>query len=63
MGNLPDIVLLPPTAYDVDPNGELHDRKGYTVRGSSIAIQLKLLRSHRIDSFVGSVESLSGSGN
>ena len=56
LGNLPDIVLLPPSAYSVDTNGELHDRKGYTVWGSSIAIQLKLLRSHRHDGFIESVK-------
>ena len=56
LGNLPDLVLLPPNAYSVDTNGELHDRKGYTVWGSSIAVQLKLLRSHRHDGFLESVE-------
>lgn len=56
LGHVPDIVLLPSSAYSVDPNGELHDRKGYTVSGSSIAIELKLLRSHRRDGFVHSVE-------
>ena len=56
LGNLPDIVLLPPSAYSVDADGELHDRKGYTVWGSSIAIQLKLLRSRRQNGFIESVE-------
>jgi hypothetical protein len=56
LGHLPDIVLLPSSAYSVDSSGELHDRKGYTVRGSSIAIEIKLLRSHRRDGFVSSVE-------
>ena len=56
LGHVPDIVLLPSSAYSVDPDGEMHNRKGYTVLGSSIAIELKLLRSHRRDGFVHSVE-------
>lgn len=56
LGNIPDIVLLPSDAYGVDAGGNLHDRKGYTIWGSSIAIELKLLRDHRSDGFVHSVK-------
>jgi hypothetical protein len=56
LGHVPDIVLLPSSAYSVNPDGGLYDRKGYTVWGSSIAIELKLLRSHRSDGFTISVK-------
>lgn len=55
LGLVPDIVLLAPNAYSVDEDGALHERKGYTVWGSSIAIELKLLRAHRKDDFIKSV--------
>ncbi len=45
----PDIVLLPTGAYSVTSDGELYDRKGYTVYGDSIAIEIKFIRSHRND--------------
>jgi len=55
LGLVPDIVLLDPDSYSVDENGALHDRKGYSVWGSSIAIELKLLRSNRSNGFVDGV--------
>jgi hypothetical protein len=56
LGHVPDIVLLPSSSYSVNPDGGLHDRKGYTIWGSSIALELKLLRSHRRDGFILSVK-------
>lgn len=55
LGMIPDIVLVPRDHYSVSRDGELHYRKGYTFWGSSIALELKILRSFRRGSFVASV--------
>lgn len=47
LGLIPDVVLLPADSYTVNREGGLYYRKGYEFRGSSIALELKLLRSHR----------------
>jgi hypothetical protein len=48
-GNLsmrPDVVLLDKKEYSANSSGELHRRKGYTLWGSSIMIEIKLLRAN-----------------
>jgi hypothetical protein len=55
LGNIPDIVIIPLNAYDIDSNGNLYNQKGYTVWGDSIALELKLIRSHRKDGIASAV--------
>lgn len=64
LGWKPDIAIIPDSHYTVSPNGELTYRKGYTHWGSSIALELKLLRTnHRtsgiLKGVIGDIKKLS----
>ena len=44
LGHKPDLILLQKNEFCIDSEGELIDRKGYTIWGSSIALELKFFR-------------------
>jgi hypothetical protein len=61
----PDIAILDTQGYSVDRNGELYQRKGYTVWGNAILIELKLRKSQSsgrsgLDSWEKDIDKLSG---
>jgi hypothetical protein len=43
--NIPDVVILDKQEYSVESTGDLYPRKGYTLWGSSIMLELKLFRT------------------